>query len=161
MVRYIVPLLILLLPALGIALLTPAMTDEDNAALLAYEAIPLKDAPQDTLKAYGLKKSSPMEDLRLLYHLTTDGLQESEELISQHCTSNQNLSQFLLGRNELKQRYLNPGHSAFSDENQLIDRWKTPLDVWVKSDGSFSLRSHGKDKKPNTIDDIVWPLPLP
>ncbi len=159
MVRYIVPLLILLLPALGIALLMPSMTDENNAARLAYEAKPLLDAPQNTLSEYGIKNGSAMEDLRLLYYLTLSGLEQSEELASKHCASNEDLSKFLLGANEQKQRYLNPGHPAFSAENKLIDRWETPIDVRINADGNFIMRSHGLDKTPGTSDDIIWPLP--
>lgn len=159
MIRYLVPIIILVLPLLGIALLLPTATSEKNAKRLARENNPPKDAPADALAGYGKSSKLAMEDMRRLHIHIKKSLEEAGAIPNDYCQSSSTLSAFLLGENMLNQRFLNPDHPAISADGLLVDQWGTPLDARTEYGGGFSLRSHGKDRKPDTADDILWPLP--
>lgn len=74
--------------------------------------------------------------------------------------SNEELVQFLMGKNDYQEPYLSPDSHALKD-GKLIDRWGTPLMVHPVSHNRLELISAGPDRRPYTKDDLMWPQPLP
>lgn len=125
---------------------------------------PPKDLPpshptlgDEILAAYGSPSSTGEEDLQLFHNYLTNVFILIKKRDTRQYSTNEDLAEFLLGKNSYKTPYLSAGSSILNAEQQLIDRWNSPLRVHPVSSKTLEIRSAGPDKKYFTKDDITLP----
>jgi|688.fasta_scaffold189988_2 hypothetical protein len=114
----------------------------------------LRDTPFDLefTKAGG----SPERDLQLLH----ETLASARLLVKDHfrlpIADNRDFTRFLTGQNSHRVAWIAPDHPRINANDELTDRWGTPLFFHQESSSETSLRSAGPDRKMWTEDDLTY-----
>jgi len=137
---------------------SPPVISVPPAAPDVPEALTLGD---HILTAYGSPTTGIRDDLRLFHNYLTNVFLLVKQRDPRHYATNEDLAQFLLGKNANQEAYLTNSHHIFNTETQLTDRHGTPLMIHPQSSRHLEIRSAGPDQKPYTKDDLVWPPPKP
>lgn len=107
------------------------------------------------LSNYGNPRKSPHLDLSCIssvLHIFNSHL-KGKTLLPTH--SNKSISKVLLGENALGLQFIPLDFKYLNQENELIDRWGTPLNFHFTNINNPEIRSAGEDKILWTDDDLL------
>lgn len=104
---------------------------------------------------YGKKALAPEKDLHEL-----SGMMGSYFLLIKSGAplplgENQEITAALLGKNPYRTRFLSPDSPWINEQNELTDRWNTPLYFHAIGAKQVGIRSAGPDRKMWTSDDLI------
>lgn len=106
------------------------------------------------MRSYAAPETDAPSDLRLMHRALENFslLVKGDDPLP--LGSNDEIAEALRGKNKARLVFLPPGHSAFNEHGQIIDRWGTPLFFHANSRHRIDIRSAGPDKQMWTADDI-------
>lgn len=106
------------------------------------------------MKPYAAPETDAPSDLRLVHRMLENFslLVKGDDPLP--LGSNDEIAAALRGKNKARLVFLPPGHPAFNEQGQLIDRWGTPLFFHASSRDRIDIRSAGQDRQMWTADDI-------
>jgi len=113
----------------------------------------------EILADYASVGQTAKQDLQLFYNYLQNVFLLIKIHDTRHYASNEELAQYLLGKNPYKTPYLSQDSKTLNSQGQIIDRWGSPLHIHTISQKLLELRSAGPDKKLFTKDDLTWPKP--
>lgn len=109
------------------------------------------------MQNYASETSTGQQDIRLFHDYLTNIFLLIKNRDSAQYAINEDLSEFLLGKNSDRSALISENSHIFDEEKRIIDRWGTPIHIHTISRNNFELRSGGPDKKLFTEDDVSWP----
>lgn len=113
------------------------------------------------LADYGSPESDGKKDIGLFHHYLSSIFMLIKSRDSRQYAINEDLADFLRGKNDYKTPCVSSDSHIFNDEGMIIDRWGTPIHIHTISHDRFEIRSAGEDKKLFSEDDHFWPPPQP
>jgi hypothetical protein len=112
-------------------------------------------AAESLLAGYGDPYTPPIEDLRKIHRVAIGYLSVIKDSARSPIGGNEDFSAALRGENPNREIFIRPGHSVFSAQGLLIDRWGSPVIVHPEAWRQLELRSAGPDRIPYNEDDLV------
>ena len=109
------------------------------------------------LAEYASNETTGKSDLRMMGRFVDSVFLLVKKRDTREYGTNEDLAEFLQGRNADLTRYLAADSPALNEAGQLIDRWGSPLIVHPVSTKVMEIRSAGPDQKAYTDDDLEWP----
>jgi hypothetical protein len=143
---------------LGWRWLRPAATAVAPPVPSRSQLVPKPAAPtagERLLDGYADPAAPPIEDLRKLHRVLTGYFSVIKDPSRNAIGGNADLAAALRGENPNRTVFVPSGHTIFSPDGLLLDRWKTPLIVHPEGWRRIELRSAGPDKTPYTGDDLI------
>ena len=135
--------------------ISPPGSQPPPAALAERAVIKQPTALEKLLEGYGDPSTPPVEDLRKLHRAIAGYFSVVKDTSRFPIGGNADLAAALRGENANREVFVAGGHSVFSSDGLLIDRWDTPLVVHPEAWGRLELRTAGPDKTAYTDDDLV------
>jgi hypothetical protein len=112
-------------------------------------------ASERLLGGYADPATPPIEDLRKLHRVLTGYFSVIKNPSRNPIGGNADLAAALRGENPNRTVFVPAGHTIFSPDGLLLDRWQTPVIVHPEGWRRIELRSAGPDKTPYTEDDLI------
>ncbi|MDA8975240.1 hypothetical protein N9F50_01490 [Akkermansiaceae bacterium] len=142
--------------------LIPAPSVQDPEANTKAQIVLPKRTPQqkmgdDFLESYASEATTGQQDIQVFYDYLTNVFLLIKNRDSAQYAINEDLSEFLLGKNSDRAALVSQNSHIFDKEKRIIDRWGTPIHIHTISHNNFELRSGGPDQKLFTEDDVSWP----
>ncbi len=109
---------------------------------------------EDMLQTYLSEEQSAVQDMRQIQALVTNALFIVKRSDLREYATNEDLADFLRGKNQYQQAMLPAGHHAFDERGRLIDRWGNPLVVHPFSSKHIEIFAAGPDGVPWNEDDV-------
>ncbi len=109
----------------------------------------------EILGNYANPNSDIRQDLELFQNYLRNVFLLIKKRDTRYYSSNEELAEFLLGKNPHRTPYLSTQSRILNQERQLIDRWDTPLKIHPLSGKVLEIRSAGPDTRYYTEDDFV------
>lgn len=113
------------------------------------------------LDKIGEPAAAPMQDLEAVHDILENFLLTVKNARGFPIGTNQEIVRGLLGNNPWGTPFLPADHPSLSSDDQLLDRWQTPLFFHALAADEMEIRSAGPDRSMWTEDDIVYPQPPP
>jgi hypothetical protein len=137
----------------------PAPAISNPPASVARSSSPQSSQSTETigttvLRDYANPNTTPEHDLALLGQLMDNFTLLVKTSADRPLSANEDWSQALRGLNPSSQRFLPDDHIIFNSQQQLIDRWGTPLFFHAEAKDRYSIRSAGPDRRLWTSDDL-------
>lgn len=107
------------------------------------------------LANYGNPNSELHDDLSLFKNYLGNVLLLVKQRDPRHYATNEDLALFLLGQKGNRTPFLSDCSAVLNGEQQLVDRFGSPLIVHPFSRDQVEIRSAGPDLIPYTADDVV------
>ncbi|MGC6427622.1 MAG: hypothetical protein ACON5H_11595 [Akkermansiaceae bacterium] len=111
------------------------------------------------LADYASESSDGDKDIKLFFKYLQNVFLLIKSRDSHQYAINEDLADFLRGKNDYKTPFVSPDSHIFNQEKMIVDRWGTPIHIHTISRDRFELRSAGPDKKLYSVDDFFWPHP--
>lgn len=120
------------------------------------DTLPLdRQLPGDrVLLNYASPSQAPLKDIQQIQEVTANALRLVKNRDLREYATNEDLAEFLRGKNRYKQVMISANNPVFDAEGRLIDRWGTPLVVHPVSEGNLEIFSAGPDQIPWNEDDV-------
>lgn len=106
------------------------------------------------LRGYADTNFPPENDLTLMSRLMENSLLLLKAAANRPLSANEDWADLFRGRNGTHEELLPAQHVALNAQEQLIDRWQTPLFFHALGGGRYEIRSAGPDKLMWTADDL-------
>lgn len=111
------------------------------------------------LENYGSTNSTAREDLRQLHRVLANALILVKQVDSREYATNEDLAEFLGGRNRNRTPFISGSSSVLGPDGRLLDRWGNPLIVHPAGARKLELRSPGPDGVGWNDDDVMVDSP--
>jgi hypothetical protein len=106
------------------------------------------------LKNFGSPSGRPEGDLSMLANALSNLTLLIKAADPFPMGSNEEFAAALRGKNRTRLRFLPDVHRAFNAQDQLVDRWTTPLFFHAVAHDRIDIRSAGPDRQMWTEDDL-------
>lgn len=136
---------------------TPNSTPPSAAEQAPSKVVPEQQMGDEMLADYASESSDGKADIELFYHYLQNVFLLIKSRDSHQYAINEDLADFLRGKNDYKTPYVSANSHIFNDDQMIVDRWGTPIHIHTISRDRFELRSAGPDKKLFSDDDFFWP----
>jgi hypothetical protein len=118
---------------------------------------PEEEMALKALAGYASELTSAEEDLELFHLYIENIFLLIKNRNSAHYANNEDLSNYLRGKNSELKRLIPDNSPIFDQEYRIVDRWGTPLHIHMINNDGMELRSGGPDRQLFTEDDLEWP----
>lgn len=108
----------------------------------------------EILSGYGKKTQTPQRDIEQVKELVANSMLLVKNRDPREYATNEDLAEFLTGKNKFNQAMLSKQHSIINKQGQLVDRWGNPLIVHVISSREVEIFGSGPDGIAWNSDDI-------
>ena len=137
------------------------VSPDPDAHSIAPLSVATNPLPGDVLlESYGNTNTTIRTDLRQILRVFDNALVLVKQSDTRHYTTNEDLADFLRGKNWNQTSFVSPGSKIFGADGRILDRWGNPLHVHPVSTGKIELRSAAPDGIAWTADDVLVDSPM-
>ncbi|MGB0582311.1 MAG: hypothetical protein ACPGVU_21675 [Limisphaerales bacterium] len=135
---------------------TPPAKPADGVQSPGPDRVSREPLPGDELlAAFATTNTTTRTDLRQILRVFDNALVLVKQADTRHYATNEDLADFLRGKNRNRTPFVSHGSKIFGTDGRLIDRWGNPLHVHSVSSGKIELRSAGPDGVAWNEDDVL------